>query len=120
MLFTEHAILEQFQKHPKTVGLGGTKVFRNPLICLCSRCVQEASYQIHSSAPKNLQKFCVLSLFTVKAHFRGVGNNSQNGRMIKGNGATSLIDMRVRDCKLHSVFRSYIYPSTGFAVVFFR
>jgi choline dehydrogenase len=35
---------------------------------------------------------------------------NQNGRMMEGEGGASIIDMRVRDGKRQSVFRSYVFP----------
>jgi choline dehydrogenase len=35
---------------------------------------------------------------------------SHNGRMMEGNGGASLVDLRVRDGKRQSVFRSYTFP----------
>jgi choline dehydrogenase len=35
---------------------------------------------------------------------------NQNGRMMEGNGGASIHDLRLRDGKRHSVFRSYTFP----------
>ena len=35
---------------------------------------------------------------------------SHNGRMMEGDGGASLLDLRVRDGKRQSVFRSYTFP----------
>jgi choline dehydrogenase-like flavoprotein len=35
---------------------------------------------------------------------------NQNGRMMEGNGGAAVVDVRVRDGKRQSVFRSYTYP----------
>ena len=35
---------------------------------------------------------------------------NQNGRMMEGGGGASIIDVRARDGKRQSVFRSYIFP----------
>src|SRR6476619_1573929 len=35
---------------------------------------------------------------------------NQNGRMMEGEGGASIIDVRARDGKRQSVFRSYVFP----------
>ncbi len=35
---------------------------------------------------------------------------NQNGRMMESEGGASIIDLRVRDGKRQSVFRSYVFP----------
>jgi choline dehydrogenase len=35
---------------------------------------------------------------------------NQNGRMMEGVGGASIVDIRVRDGKRQSVFRSYVFP----------
>ena len=35
---------------------------------------------------------------------------NQNGRMMEGEGGASILDLRARNGKRHSVFRSYVFP----------
>ena len=35
---------------------------------------------------------------------------SQNGQMMEGDGGASIMDLRVRDGRRQSIFRSYVYP----------